>query len=44
MAEHKQGEMDITEQKKMFDSFLKFWVLVFGVAISILIFLAIFNS
>lgn len=44
MAEHNHGEMDITEQERTFEGFLKFWVYVFAAAIGILIFLAIFNS
>lgn len=41
---HKHGEMDITEHRKTFDAFLRFWVVVFGVSAGILIFLAIFNT
>ncbi len=44
MAEHKHGEMDVTEQKRTFEGFMKFWVIVFSASIGILIFLAIFNS
>lgn len=44
MAEHKHGEMDITEQEKTFEGFLRFWVILFGVAALILIFLALFNT
>jgi hypothetical protein len=44
MAEHDHGEMDITEQERTFDGFLKFWVYVFSAAIAILVFLALFNS
>lgn len=43
-APHKHGEMDITEQKRMFGAFIRFWVLVFGASAGVLIFLAIFNS
>jgi hypothetical protein len=44
MADYKHGEMDITEQKKTFEGFMKFWVVVFGAAAAVLIFLAIFNT
>ena len=44
MAEYKHGSMDITEQEKTFDGFLRWSVRVAAVAIGILIFLAIFNS
>jgi hypothetical protein len=43
-AEHKHGQMDIEEHQKTFDGFLRFWVLVFGSSILVLIFLALFNS
>lgn len=44
MAEHKQGEMDITTQERTFEGFVR-WV-TYGAVVSILIlvFLAIFNS
>lgn len=44
VAEHKHGEMDIADHQKTFDAFLRFWVYLFGGAIAVLIFLAIFNS
>lgn len=44
MAEHKHGEMDITEQEKTFEGFIRFFVYLFGASIAILIFLALFNS
>jgi hypothetical protein len=44
MAEHKPGSMDITEQEKTFDGFVRWSVRVAAVSIGILIFLAIFNS
>jgi len=44
MAEHEHGEMDVSEQERTFDAFLKFWVYVFAAAIAILIFLALFNT
>lgn len=43
-TEHVHGEMDISEHEKTFEGFIRFWVLVFGVSIGILIFLALFNS
>jgi hypothetical protein len=42
--EHVPGSMDIEEQRRTFDAFIRFWVFVFGGAILILIFLALFNS
>ncbi|MER2508728.1 aa3-type cytochrome c oxidase subunit IV [Amaricoccus sp.] len=50
MAEHtgagdyKHGEMDIAAHQKTFAGFIRFWIFVFGGAICILIFLALFNS
>lgn len=44
MAEYKHGEMDITDHEKTFEGFLRFFVFLFGTAIAILIFLAIFNT
>ncbi|MEO1550304.1 MAG: aa3-type cytochrome c oxidase subunit IV [Pseudomonadota bacterium] len=44
MGEHKHGEMDITEQERTFEGFMKFWVWVFGFSAAVLVFLAIFNS
>ena len=44
MAEHKHGSMDITEQEKTFDGFIRWSVRVAVASIGILIFLAIFNS
>ena len=44
MAEHKQGEMDITVQEKTFDGFIKFTVRTTVVIIVALILLAIING
>jgi hypothetical protein len=44
MADHKYGEMDISEQEKTFDGFVKASTYVAAAAIGVLIFLAIFNS
>ena len=44
MAEHKHGEMDITEQEKTFAGFMTWSKNVAIFAILVLIFLAIFNS
>jgi hypothetical protein len=41
---YEPGKMDITEQERTFEGFIRFWVILFGVAALILIFLAIFNS
>jgi hypothetical protein len=43
-TEHKHGTMDITEQKRTFEGFIKFWIYLAATVIAILIFLAIFNS
>ncbi|MDJ0640262.1 MAG: aa3-type cytochrome c oxidase subunit IV [Paracoccaceae bacterium] len=44
MAEHKHGEMDITDHEKTFAGFMRWSRNVAIVSILILIFLAIFNS
>jgi hypothetical protein len=44
MAEYKHGSMDVTEQEKTFDGFVRWSVRIAAVSIGILIFLAIFNS
>ena len=44
MPEHEHGKMDITEQEKTFEWFIKLWIWLFGASAFILIFLAIFNS
>jgi hypothetical protein len=44
MAEYKHGSMDITEQEKTFEGFVRWTIYVSVASIAILIFLAIFNS
>lgn len=48
MAEHVHHVQDdpakVAEHQRTFEGFLHFWVYVFGGAIAILIFLALFNS
>lgn len=44
MAEYKHGSMDIKENEKTFDGFIRWSVRVVIAAFAILIFLAIFNS
>jgi hypothetical protein len=44
MAEHKHGSMDITEQEKTFENFIKYTIRSTMVIIGAVIFLAIFNS
>ncbi|MDR9484525.1 MULTISPECIES: aa3-type cytochrome c oxidase subunit IV [Sediminimonas] len=44
MAEHKHGEMDTEVQEKTFEGFIKAATWVGGIAIGVLIFLALFNS
>ncbi len=41
-TDHKHGEMDITEQEKTFDGFIRFTVNGTIICIAIVIFLAIF--
>ena len=44
MAEHKHGTMDITEQEKTFDGFIRWTIRVVIISFAVLIFLAVFNS
>jgi hypothetical protein len=48
MAEHhppyQDSPTDVALHQRTFESFIRFWVYVFGAAIAILIFLAIFNT
>ena len=44
MAEYKHGEMDITEQEKTFEGFIKVSIWVSVISIGALIFLALVNS
>jgi len=44
MAEHKHGSMDITDQEKTFEGFVKFATWVAGISIGVLIFMALVNS
>ncbi|MEL6519104.1 MAG: aa3-type cytochrome c oxidase subunit IV [Pseudomonadota bacterium] len=44
MAEHQHGSMDIKEQEKTFDGFVRWSVRVAAFSIGIIIFLAVFNS
>jgi hypothetical protein len=44
MAEHKHGEMDVTEHEKTFEGFIRWTIYVAAFSIAVLIFLAIFNS
>ena len=44
MADHKHGEMDITEHEKTFANFMRWAINVSIVSILVLVFLAIFNS
>jgi len=41
---YKHGEMDTTEQEKTFEGFMRLVVWGAGVAIAILLFLAVFNT
>ncbi len=44
MAEHKHGEMDITEHEKTFEGFIRFSAWVAVVCVLILVFLALVNA
>ena len=44
MEEHKHGEMDITEQQRVFNGFIKFGTYVGLFSVFVLVFLALFNS
>jgi hypothetical protein len=44
VSEHKHGEMDISEQKRIYSGFIKFGVYVGMFSVFVLLFLAIFNS
>ena len=44
MAEHKHGSMDIRVQEKTFEGFIRFSIWVAGIAVGILIFLALANA
>ena len=44
MAEHEHSGTDVAEHQRTFEGFIHFWVYVFGAAIVVLIFLAIFNT
>ena len=44
MEDHKYGEMDISEQQRLFSGFIKFGIYVGLFSIFVLVFLALFNS
>ena len=44
MAEPVRQDAAVAEHQRTFEGFIRFWVYVFGAAIAVLIFLAIFNS
>lgn len=44
LEDHKHGEMDITEQQRVFSGFIKFGAYVGIFSIFVLVFLALFNS
>lgn len=44
MADHKHGEMDITDQKKTFDGFVKASTYVAAGAILLIIFIGLVNG
>lgn len=44
MSEHKPGSMDIHEQEKTFDGFIKLGKWVTGISILIVVYLAIYHT
>ncbi|MGF6862221.1 hypothetical protein ABIE69_002802 [Rhodobacteraceae bacterium MBR-64] len=44
MADYKHGEMDTTAQEKTFEGFIKFSTWGAGIAIGVLIFIALVNA
>ena len=44
MAEHKHGEMDVKDQEKTFEGFVRYSVWTIVVSIGSLLFLALVNS
>ena len=44
MAEHKHGSMDIKEQEKTFDGFIRYVIWGAAISIGILIFMALVNA
>lgn len=44
MADHKHGEMDITDQERTFQGFIDMTIRVVVISLAIVVFLAIFNS
>ena len=44
MANYEHGSMDVSEQEKTFEGFMRWSVRIAVVSICVLIFLAIFNS
>lgn len=44
MAEHKVGSMDISEQEKTFDGFIKFSTWVAAISIGVVIFIGLVNG
>ncbi len=44
MAEHKHGSMDIKEQEKTFDGFIRYVIWGAAISIGVLIFMALVNA
>jgi Bacterial aa3 type cytochrome c oxidase subunit IV len=42
--EYENEGTDVAEHQRTFEGFIRFWVYVFGAAVAVLIFLALFNS
>ena len=44
MADYEHGSMDVSDQEKTFDGFIRWSIRISVASIAVLIFLAIFNS
>lgn len=44
MGEHKHGKMDVTEQEKTFEGFIKVSIAIVVISIATLIFMALVNG
>jgi hypothetical protein len=44
MHEYENQGPDVADHQRTFEGFIRFWVYVFGAAVAVLVFLALFNS
>ena len=44
MHEYENQGADVADHQRTFEGFIRFWVYVFGAAVAVLVFLALFNS